>query len=88
MSLDESGTVEVVSRRKVERERKVAGAIKFLIVMGLQLECARVLHEALIVPVFIYGNETIIWKEKERSMVVYTGGQPQEVCWVLGEWIK
>ena len=27
---------------------------------GLQLECARVLHESLLVPVLIYGSETLI----------------------------
>ena len=26
----------------------------------LQLECARVLHETLLVPVLIYGNETML----------------------------
>ena len=35
----------------------------------LQLEYARVLHEALLVPVLMYGRETILWKEKERSRV-------------------
>ena len=27
------------------------------------------LHEGLLVPVLLYGNETMIWKEKERSMI-------------------
>ena len=36
---------------------------------GLQLECARVLHESLLVPVLIYGSETLIYKEKERSRI-------------------
>ena len=35
----------------------------------LQLECARVVHETLLVPVLMYGSETIIWKEEERSRV-------------------
>ena len=34
---------------------------------GLQLECARVLHESLLVPVLMYDSETMIWKEKKRS---------------------
>ena len=25
-----------------------------------------VLHETLVVPVLMYGNETMLWKEKER----------------------
>ena len=36
---------------------------------GLQLECARILHESLLMPVLIYGSETVIWKEKERSRI-------------------
>ena len=35
----------------------------------MQIECARVLHETLLVPVFTYGSETMLWKEKERSRV-------------------
>ena len=30
----------------------------------LQLEYARVLHETLLVHVFIYGSETMLWKDK------------------------
>ena len=36
---------------------------------GLQLECARVLHEGLRVPVLSNGNVTILWGEKERSRI-------------------
>ena len=32
-------------------------------------ECARVLHEALLVPVLMCGSDTKLWKEKERSRV-------------------
>ena len=32
---------------------------------NLQLECARVLHETLLVPVLIYGNETVMKGEGE-----------------------
>ena len=35
----------------------------------LQLECAIVLHETLLVPVLMYGSETMLWKEKERSRI-------------------
>ena len=28
-----------------------------------------VLHESLLVPVLMYGNETMLWKEKERSRI-------------------
>ena len=33
----------------------------------MQLECARILHETLLVLVLMYGSETMLWKEKERS---------------------
>ena len=36
---------------------------------GLQLECARVLHETLLVPVLMYGSDIMIWKEEERSRI-------------------
>ena len=35
----------------------------------MQLECARVFHESLLVPIFTYGSETMIWKEKEKSKI-------------------
>ena len=58
----------MLSRGKVESERKVAGIIRSLVnVMGLQLQCARVLHQTFLAHVLIYGNETMIWKEKEMS---------------------
>ena len=52
--------------------RRVASAIRSLVnARRLQLECARVLHESLLVPVLVYGSETMIWRgrEKERSRI-------------------
>ena len=47
--------------------RRVAGAIRSLVnARDLQLEFARVLHETLIVPVLMYGSETMLWKENGR----------------------
>ena len=37
--------------------------------MDLQFECARVLHETLLVPILMYGSETILWKEKYISRI-------------------
>ena len=34
-----------------------------------QLEFMRVLHEGLLMPVLLYGSETMIWREKERSRI-------------------
>ena len=49
--------------------KKVAVAIRSLIgTRSLQLECAKVLHEALLVPVLLYGSETMIWREKKVGL--------------------
>ena len=48
---DESGTYEEEWSRKEESGRRFAGDIRSLVnVKSLQLECARVLHESLLVP--------------------------------------
>ena len=57
--LDETGT------DGAECSRKVAGTIKSLVnTKDLQIECARVLHETLLVPVLTYGSDTMLWKEE------------------------
>ena len=49
---------------------RVAGVIRPLVnAKSLQLKCANVLHEKLLVPVLIYGSETMIWKENEKSRI-------------------
>ena len=56
--LDESGTDDVECRKKVASGRKLAGAIRYLANgRGLQLKCARLLHERLLLPVLLYGME-------------------------------
>ena len=68
--MDESDTDDAECRRKVASGRRVTGAIRSLVnVMGLRLEYARVFYESLLVPVLIYGSETMIWKEKARSRI-------------------
>ena len=65
-----SGTVGAECIRKVASERMIAGAIRSLVnARDLQLQCARVLHETLLVPVLIYGSETMLWKEKSRFRI-------------------
>ena len=49
---------------------------------------ARGLHEALLMPVLLFGSETMIWKEKERLRIKAVQVPTSEVCWVLGEWVK
>ena len=68
--LDESGTDGAECSWKVASGRMVAGAIRSLVnARDLQVVCARVLHETLLVPVLIYGSEAMLWREKERSRV-------------------
>ena len=50
--------------------KRVAGDVRYLVnARSLQLECARVLYESLLVPVLTYGSETMIWREKERFKI-------------------
>ena len=59
--LDESGTDGAECSMKVASGRRVAGAIRSLVnARDLQLECGRVLHETLLVPVLMYGSETML----------------------------
>ena len=52
--LDESGTYEAERRREVASGRRVAGTIRSLInAKNLQLECGRILHKLLLVPVLM-----------------------------------
>ena len=68
--MDESGTDRGERNKRLASGRKFAGAIRSLVsARDLQLECARGLHETLFVPVLMYGSETMLWKEKERSRI-------------------
>ena len=68
--LDDKGTDDAECGRKVSSGRKVAGAIKSLVnAKGLSLECMRVLHESMLIPVLMYNSESMVWKRKYRSKV-------------------
>ena len=68
--MDESRTDGEECNRKVVSGKRVTGAIRSLVIArDLQLECARVLHETLLVTVLTYNDETMLWKEKERIRV-------------------
>ena len=59
--MNESGTDSAESIGKVLSGRRVADVIRSLVnARGLQLECSRVLNEALLVPVPIYGSKTML----------------------------
>ena len=70
--MNESGADDAKYSREVASGKKLAGAIKSL-VNGrcLHLDCARILHEVLLVAVLIYDSEAMIWREneKERSRI-------------------
>ena len=54
----------------MESTRRVAGAIRSLDnARILQLECARVLYETLLMTALMYSNKIMIWREKERSRI-------------------
>ena len=58
---DESVTDRAKYSRKVASGRKMAGAIKSLVIArNLQFESARVFHETLFLPVLMYGSETML----------------------------
>ena len=68
--LNESGTDEAECSRKVASGRRVADSIRSLVnPRYLQFEYASFLHETFLVPILMYGNETMLWKEKERSRI-------------------
>ena len=61
--MDTSNTDEEECSRKVQSRRRVAVAIRSLVnARSLQVECIRVLHESLLVPILTYGIETDIEK--------------------------
>ena len=65
--MDKSSTDEAECNSNVASGRSVAGTIRSLVnARSLQLECAEVLHESLLVPVFTYGSETLLWNEKSK----------------------
>ena len=50
--------------------RKAGDQIRSLVkARGLQLEWAKLLHEALPMPDLLYGSETMIWREENRSKI-------------------
>ena len=66
--MNQSGTDDVECCKKVASGWKVVGAITSLVnARDLQPECARALHEGLLVPFLLYGSETMIWREKKGS---------------------
>ena len=85
--MKESGTDWAECSRKVVSGRRVTDTIRSLVnAQDLQLECAKVLHEILLLPVLTYGSETILWKEKSRIRLYRW--TISEACLVLGGWVE
>ena len=40
-----------------------------LLILGVCSLSVLVLHQSFLMPVLIYGSETMIWKEEERSKI-------------------
>ena len=52
--------------------RRVASGARSLVNdRSLHLENAQVLHESLLLPVLMYGSDTMIWKEEDQSRAVH-----------------
>ena len=79
--LDESGTDGAECSRKLASRRRVAGSVKSLVnYMDLQLECARVLHQTLLVPVIMYEVRECYGKRRRDLNLGCTEGQPQRIA--------
>ena len=71
---NKSGTEDAECCRKVASGRKVSGAIRSQAnARGLQLECARLLHEGLLEPIMLYDSEIMIWREKMDNLRSFLG---------------
>ena len=69
--------------------RSGAGAIRTLVnVRDLQFECGRVLRKTFLVPFLMYGSETMLWREKERSRMRAVQMDNLRGLLVLGRWIE
>ena len=74
--------------RKVASRRRVTGAIRSLVnARDLLLECARVLHETLLVPVLMYGSDKMLWKEERSRIRVVLIGNLRELL-SIRRWIE
>ena len=64
--MNESSTDEAEGRRNVVDGGRSADAIRSLVNdRGLQLECARILHESLLVSVLMHGRDNDMEEEGE-----------------------
>ena len=64
--LGKSGTELTKCSWNIVSGKRVTGATRSLVnANDMQLKCARVLHETLLLLLLMYGSKTMLWKEKE-----------------------
>ena len=69
--------------------RKVTGVFRSLVnARGLKLECTRLLHEALLVPVLLYGSKTMVSEKRKGLGLGLRRWTASEACWLIGELIE
>ena len=92
--MNKAGTDGAECSRKVASGRRVAGTIRSLVnARDFHLECARVLHETLLIHVLMYGSEKVLWKkERSRNRAVQMDNLRgllgiRRMDWVLNAWI-
>ena len=65
--VNDKGTDESDCNKRVVNGRKTAGMIRSLVNKRcLSQNCAKILHEKMLVPTLLYGSECMVWKPKER----------------------
>ena len=76
--LDESGTDGAECRRKVGSGRRIAGTIRSLVnARDLQFECARVLHEILLICSNVWQRKCYGKKRRDLELGLYS--------WIISE---
>ena len=69
--------------------RRATGPTRSLInATDLQFECTRILHEILLVPVLMYGNETMLGRRRIDLDLGLYRWTTSKVCLVLERWIE
>ena len=72
---------QVQLKENVVGRWQVGGAIRSHVNdRDLLLECAKVLHETLLVSVLMYGSKTTLWKEMEKYILGLCRLTTSEAC--------
>ena len=67
---EKRGGCENDVNQRVIQGKKVGGIVRNLVKRnGLSVECARTIHEVVLVPTLLYGSETVYLKERDISRI-------------------